>query len=376
MGGMGYVGYFIPILFGLVILEYVISRIKRMETYRLSDTIVNISCGLMERLFDFFFIVVLYFLFDYIAEHIALWHLPNTPIIWILGLFVGDFLAYWHHRLSHEINFLWAAHIVHHQSEELNMSTVFRVSAFAVINRAFFWIWMPIVGFSPEFAASVIVFVGFYQFLTHTRLVGKVGILEHFFVTPSSHRVHHGRNDKYIDTNYGHVFIIWDKMFGTFQPEEEEPDYGIVMGFKSANPYWAYFYYWVDMFKRARTYDKLSDKIKLFFKKPDWTPKDKPLPPVMAEYDERGRRKKYILELPSKLTVYLIIQTVIVMATFMYLLINKETLDTISIYLIVGFILMSVLAFGMLMERKRFRILIEAVRLLGFLLMVTYLFYL
>ncbi|MEL6675487.1 MAG: sterol desaturase family protein, partial [Bacteroidota bacterium] len=220
MGGLQYAAFIIPVLLLLVGLEYLVSRRKGVEAYTLGDTIVNICCGILERLFDLFWIVLLYFLFDYLYD-LAPWHIPMNAGTWILAFFVADFLAYWHHRLSHQINFMWAAHIVHHQSEELNLTTVFRVSAFAVINRTFFWIWMPFMGFSPEMATASILFIGLYQFVTHTRLVGKLGWLEYLFVTPSHHRVHHARNEKYIDQNYGHVFIIWDRMFGTFKEEEE-----------------------------------------------------------------------------------------------------------------------------------------------------------
>ncbi|MCB0836775.1 MAG: sterol desaturase family protein, partial [Bacteroidetes bacterium] len=184
MGGLQYAGFIIPILLLLVAIEYMISRRKNVETYRFSDTIVNMSCGILERMFDLFYVVLLYFIFDFLSENFALTHIPQNAFTWILALLVADFLAYWHHRLSHEINFMWASHIVHHQSEELNLTTVFRVSAFAVINRSFFFIWMPLAGFSPAFTTSAIVFIGLYQFVTHTRLVGKLGFLEYIFVTP------------------------------------------------------------------------------------------------------------------------------------------------------------------------------------------------
>ena len=127
MGGLQYAGYIVPFLLLLNLTEFILSKYKKVEVYRLSDTLVNMCCGMLERVFDFLFIVFLYFLFDFFYTSVALWHIPSNPRTWGIALLVGDFLAYWHHRLSHEINFFWAAHIVHHQSEELNITTVFRV---------------------------------------------------------------------------------------------------------------------------------------------------------------------------------------------------------------------------------------------------------
>ncbi|MBO6515239.1 MAG: sterol desaturase family protein, partial [Bacteroidia bacterium] len=235
----------------IMIIEKIIAIRRNVNTYTFSDFMANLSCGILERVFAFFWYYIFYIAAFWVFEHVALWGIPSNPFTWFIGLLVADFFAYWHHRLSHEINFLWAAHIVHHQSEDVNISTVFRVSFFAVINRSFFFIWMPVLGFHPDLALSTILFVGAFQFVTHSRLVGKLGVLEHIFSTPSNHRVHHARNEKYIDHNYGHVFMFWDKMFGTYQAEEEEPDYGITTGFESENAYNSNFFYWKDLFKRA-----------------------------------------------------------------------------------------------------------------------------
>ena len=118
----------IPILISLVVLENFVAKKKQLKLYTLSDSITNLSCGLLERVFDIFFSVLALYGFNYIYFNIAPFQIELSVITWIIGLFVTDFIAYWFHRLSHEINFLWAAHIVHHQSEELNLTTVFRVS--------------------------------------------------------------------------------------------------------------------------------------------------------------------------------------------------------------------------------------------------------
>ena len=365
MGGLQYAGFIIPILLLLVAIEYMISRRKNVETYRFSDTIVNMSCGILERMFDLFYVVLLYFIFDFLSENFALTHIPQNAFTWILALLVADFLAYWHHRLSHEINFMWASHIVHHQSEELNLTTVFRVSAFAVINRSFFFIWMPLAGFSPAFTTSAIVFIGLYQFVTHTRLVGKLGFLEYIFVTPSSHRVHHGRNEKYLDKNYGHVFIFWDRLLGTYEEEDEneEVEFGITTGFESSNPYWAYLHYWVDLFKRASKMDNFMDKVRVFLMPPTWAPESLPLAKVEYEVDATGKRKKYRLDVPVRLQLYVLFNILLTVGGFMYLTFQKAELSALQMGLLIATIAISVLAQGLLMERKKWALNTEYIRL-------------
>ena len=211
----------VPVIIGLVILESTVAKRKKLKLYTLSDSITNLSLGLLERVFDIFFSVLTLIAFNYIHENIAPFQIELTAFTWIIGLLVTDFIAYWFHRLSHEINFLWAAHIVHHQSEELNLTTVFRVSFLAVVYRSFFYVWMALAGFDVFTILTTGVFLGFYQLFTHSRVIGKLGFVEKFMTTPSHHRVHHGRNEKYLDQNYGHIFIFWDKLFGTFIEEDE-----------------------------------------------------------------------------------------------------------------------------------------------------------
>ncbi|MEM7370132.1 MAG: sterol desaturase family protein [Bacteroidota bacterium] len=372
MGGLQYAAFIFPVLLLLVLLEYLVSRRQGKETYAFSDTIVNMCCGMLERSFDFFYVVMMYFIFDFLYESVALWHIPSSPLVWIGALLFADFLAYWHHRLSHEINFFWAAHIVHHSSEELNITTVFRVSAFAVINRSLFFIWMPILGFDPTVTTSAIVFIGLYQFVTHTRLVGKLGILEYFMVTPSHHRVHHARNEKYLDKNYGHVFIIWDKLLGTFAPEEEEPDYGITTGLDSANPYWTYLHYWADLIKRARAASNWKDKIRIFLMPPTWTPEGVPFSSPEFKVNDKGERVKYFLNVPFRLQLYVLFNVIVTLALFISAFMIKNQLESPSVFELLTqssviqiffMVVASIFSFGLLMEQKSWALKYEYFRL-------------
>lgn len=361
-------------IIGLIGLELFFSHRREFKTYTLSDSIVNLSCGMIERLFNFFTYFIYYIAFGFIFDHFAIFQLPNTWWSWVLAIIVADFISYWFHRLSHEVNFLWAAHIVHHQSEELNITTVFRVSFFAVIFRFFFFMWMPVVGFSPEMVVGSSVVIGLFQFVTHSRLVGKLGILEFFFTTPSHHRVHHARNDKYIDRNYSHIFIIWDRIFGTFTEEDEEPDYGITSGFESVNPFWAQFQYWKDLFVRAGRTKSWSNKLKIFFAKPTWTPEDSPyLDPVFST-DEKGERKQFRFIVKPELGAYLLLSVMTTFVAFLIVVVNEIAKDIDQISAIVSnphnllfaaFVLFSIQVHTRMMRNPKSGFWLELVRIVG-----------
>ena len=357
----------------VMIVELIIAKKRGVKVYTLSDSIVNLSCGMLERLFDFFYAVLFLMASNYLFENVAPFQITSNAFTFVIALFLFDFLAYWHHRLSHEINFFWAAHIVHHQSEELNLTTVFRVSLFAVINRSLFFIWMPLIGFDAYTILICGIILGLYQFFTHSRLIGRLGFLEYFLVTPSHHRVHHARNEKYMDHNYGHIFIIWDKLFGTFVPEEEEPDYGITTGFESANPYYAQFSYWKNLFTRARRTKSWKNKIRVFTKGPAWTPDDVPHLPPEYKTDENGNRLPHRIPIKPELGAYILINAIFTFGIFLGLLkgVGKEEtvtfiglLENPYVVALSAVILVSVFAHGKMIEQVKRAALIDVIRLL------------
>ena len=356
----------------MIIIEKIVAIRKNVNTYSFSDFMANLSCGILERVAGFFWYYIFFIASFWVYDHVALWHIPSNPFTWFIGLLVADFLAYWHHRLSHEINFLWAAHIVHHQSEDINISTVFRVSFFAVINRSFFFIWMPVFGFHPELALGTILFVGAFQFVTHSRLVPKLGFLEKIFSTPSNHRVHHARNEKYIDHNYGHVFMFWDRMFGTYTPEEEEPDYGITTGFESESAYNSNFFYWKDLFKRASMASNFKDKVKIFFAKPEWTPSDVGYLPPQYKTDEQGNRLPHQRPISKPFGFYLLANNLVTLAFFvsMFAILDKPKETVISdlwenphLLVLVITILVSVFVHGRVLDNKPGAKVMDTIRL-------------
>lgn len=211
---------------------------------------------------------------------LSLWTIPMNIWTWILALIAADFTYYWMHRLEHEHRILWANHSVHHSSEDYNLTVAMRLS---IIESAIEWIFlvpMVLLGFSPFQAIIALVLIAQYQTWIHTERIVKLGILDEIFNTPSVHRVHHGSNEKYLDKNYGGVLIIWDKLFGTFQREEEKVIYGLTKNIHTNNPikinFIEYANIWQDV-KKCRTW---SDRFKIIFGdltwRPEYFPKDKP----------------------------------------------------------------------------------------------------
>ncbi len=247
--------------------------------YTANDTFSNIGLALMhegsELVAALVVISIYYWVFDF--------RLLNIPTTWwsiILLFFLQDFLYYWFHRASHRIRWMWASHVVHHSSEKMNFSTAFRQSlTYPISGMWVFWIPLMALGFEPMTVVGMVLFNLAYQFFIHTQVVGKLGFLEKFMSTPSHHRVHHARNNDYIDKNYAGTLIIWDKMFGTFVEENDNNpcEYGITRQIHSHNPVILSFHEWVDMLKDAMTTNKsLWQRGKHLWGPPEWQPSQEP----------------------------------------------------------------------------------------------------
>ena len=268
--------YALPFFIGLILAEWIYGLARGRNTYRLADTITSISLGSISRLRGLVFLGLGAWFYDTASGGFHLLDLPDSGFgIWVFALIAYDFSYYWFHRFSHEVNLFWAAHVVHHQSEDYNLGTALRQSGSGLFGFIFYLPWL-VVGIPADifFASAAINLV--YQFWVHTQHVKRVGPLEYVLITPSNHRVHHAQNPEYIDRNYGGIFCVWDRLFGTFQDElEEQPCiYGIRKPLKSYNPVWANFHvYWSTLQDSWRT-ARWSDKLKIWFKGPGWRPED------------------------------------------------------------------------------------------------------
>jgi len=180
--------------------------------------------------------------------------LPNSTSTFFLSLLIADFLYYWYHRWMHGYKPLWAFHLIHHSSQKLNLTTSFRLNWLSPIISAFFFIPAALVGIPPATIVLSYAVNLLYQYWLHTEFIGKIPVIEGILNTPSGHRVHHGSNPIYIDKNYGGILMIWDRMFGTYQPETEKVRYGITYGFVSYNPFILLLHGFYDLFRGKMNY--------------------------------------------------------------------------------------------------------------------------
>ncbi len=283
-----YITLAVPAFILLIALELVVARVQRRPLYRLSDTINNLSCGVIQQVVGLLCLGFLVAGYIFISEHFALFEMDaSAPLTWAACYMAIDFAYYWFHRLSHEINFMWAAHVVHHQSEDYNLGVALRQSSLQqFMSMPFYWP-LALLGFPPVVFFACASFNTLYQFWIHTRTIDRLGPLEHVLMTPSHHRVHHGRNPIYIDRNHGATFIWWDKLFGTFEEESEPVAYGVTTPLASWNPVWANLQYWAELFRTARATSAWSDKVRTFVKPPGWYPADQggpqAPPPIIGE---------------------------------------------------------------------------------------------
>ncbi len=245
--------YAAPIMIALVGVEYYI-RVKRMKLpYDTKDFWAALAVGIGNIIVSAIFKLAMFGVILYFYNMVP-WYVPHTWWAYILCMFAIDFCRYWAHRIAHEQRMWWATHVTHHSSEQYNFSVSFRLSWTQHI-KVIFFIPVALMGFDPFVFYICHQIAVLYQYWIHTELIGKLPApIEFFFTTPSHHRVHHATNEKYLDKNYGSTFIIWDRMFGTFQEEEETPNYGILKPVKSYNPVWLVFHEWVDIFKDLGKY--------------------------------------------------------------------------------------------------------------------------
>jgi sterol desaturase/sphingolipid hydroxylase (fatty acid hydroxylase superfamily) len=235
-----YIALAVPFFFLLIGIELWIAQRRGRHVYRLTDALGDLGCGITQQVMLLFFGAALLAGYVWIYDHVRLVDLGRFPLLaWIVA-FVGiDFTYYWWHRASHRIGVLWAAHVVHHQSEDYNFAVALRQAVLTPITNLPFSLPLAFLGVPPVAYLTAEALSTLYQFWIHTELIGKLGPLEQVINTPSHHRVHHARNPRYLDRNYGAVLIIWDRLFGTFVPEGERPTYGITKPFRSFNALWA-----------------------------------------------------------------------------------------------------------------------------------------
>ncbi|MCA6074612.1 sterol desaturase family protein [Fulvivirga sedimenti] len=351
----------IPIYFLLIGIELLIERFSKRKLYRLNDAITNISCGVTQQLTNIFFKVLGVAAFAFVYEY-RFFTIPENALTFILLFIAVDFCYYWAHRMSHEINLFWGGHVVHHQSEDYNFSVALRQGSFQILWTFSFYLPLALIGFNPTTFVFVSALVTVYQFWIHTETIGKLGWLEYVFNTPSHHRVHHGRDPKYIDRNHAGVFIVWDRLFGTFQEEEERPVYGITKPTNSWNPLWVNLAHYHQMWQTMKAIPSSSDKVRYIFYKPGWLPAEmggmQPIPEVdrtsYIKYNPRFQRGV----IPYVMTQYVI--ALLITAVFLFTMESSAWYENL---MIVSLIIMLVVSCGGMLENRSWVTPFEFIRL-------------
>lgn len=266
--------YAIPFFILAMLVELWVTIKMHIKTYETKDAFASLSMGIGNVLISFLSKAIVLASFFYIYEHFRFFTIPLTWWSFVLIFFADDFTYYWYHRVSHECRFFWASHVVHHSSEHYNLSTALRQTWSGSFFSFIFWLWMPLVGFHPAMILLQMSISLLYQFWIHTEAIHKMPKwFEAVMNTPSHHRVHHGSNPIYLDRNHAGILIIWDKLFGTFQPEleNEKVVYGLVKNIHTYNPIKIAFLEWIYMFKDAFTGKKsLKQRLLYLTKPPGW----------------------------------------------------------------------------------------------------------
>ncbi len=353
-----YIAFAIPLFLVSIAVEVAVAHARRRRLHRITDAVTDLGCGIVQQALLVFVEASL------LAGYAAIWkwgHLVEMPLrhplTWVFAFVAVDFVYYWWHRWSHEVNLLWAAHVVHHQSEDYNLAVALRQ---AVLSDLTIWplhlplalAGLPVVPFATAKAFNTL-----YQFWIHTELVGRLGAVDGVLNTPSNHRVHHAVNPRYLDKNYGGILIVWDRLFRTFEPETEPPRYGITKQLGSFNPLWAQVQHFATMAKLAAASPRLGDKLLVWLRSPAWLPAGQAHP--------RAADEKYDPPVSRATAIYLIVNTLAASLGTFALLLLHERMGWVARIALAAALLLTVATSGAFAERKRWAPAAEAARALA-----------
>ncbi len=259
----------IPGFIGLLLLEAVLDAIMRRDLYQFKDTAASLTMGTGNVILGLVSKTMVFAIFT-VVHRFAIFKIGYQWWAWVLLFFAEDFTYYVFHRTSHECRLFWASHVIHHSSQRYNLGTALRQTWTGSFMSFVFWLWLPLIGFEPVMVLTMQAISLLYQFWIHTELIRSMGPLEWVFNTPSHHRVHHGSNQRYLDRNHAGILIIWDRMFGTYVPEQEAPVYGLTKNINSYNPLRIAFHEWIDIWNDVRRAPSLRLKLRYVLGRPGW----------------------------------------------------------------------------------------------------------
>jgi sterol desaturase/sphingolipid hydroxylase (fatty acid hydroxylase superfamily) len=357
--GPNYIALAVPFFFLLIGVELLVARAQRRPRYRFADAVADLGCGIGQRVTLLFYEALLLGAYTALYQRARLVDLGARPVVaWVVAVLAVDFAYYWWHRASHRINVLWAAHIVHHQSEDYNLAVALRQGTLTPLTSLPFFLPLALLGIPPVIWIAAEALNTLYQFWIHTETVGRLGPLELVLNTPSHHRVHHGRNPQYLDRNYGGLLIVWDRLFGTFAPEREPVAYGITKPLASFNPLWAQVHHFGELGRLARASTTARGWLSAWLAPPDRN--GTPEPGAGGAWAPGA---KYAVPVAARLRAYVTANFALAVAATFALMMWQARIP--RGWLVAGgaLVLVTTATMGGLMERKAWARPLEAARL-------------
>ena len=359
--------YAIPFFILLLLIEVSYGYYVKNQKHRLMDTISSLSSGLTNIIKDSLGLVLIIVSYPVLLDNLAIFEIRSSLLVYVIGFIAIDFGSYWNHRLSHKVNVFWNQHMIHHSSEEFNLACALRQSISNLIG--YFPILLfpaALLGVPNEVIATLAPIHLFAQFWYHTQHIGKLGILEYIIVTPSQHRVHHAINPEYIDKNLGAIFCTWDRMFGTFQEELKDvpPVYGVLKPARTWNPVLINFQHiWRLMVDAWHTRNWL-DKFRIWFMPTGWRPDDVREKIPRSIIEDPFNFEKYRTYPSKALSIWSVFQFITALALLLFSFYNYTEIGVNKLMLSGLFVFVSVYSFTSLMDKNRYSLIVESIRLI------------
>lgn len=354
-----------PFVLVLIAMEVLFCLKRKNGYYEFQDSVASLGTAIINQCVNVAVAVIWYPVLGWLSAH-GVFKIEAT--VWTgLALFLGvDFLFYWFHRFGHRTNIGWAAHMPHHSTEELNYAVALRASVTQRFFSFFFYAPLAFVGFDAEWVIAVVAFHLVLQLLPHTRVVPKLPAwIDSWMNTPSHHRVHHARNEKYLDKNYGGFLIIWDKLFGTFEPETEECSYGVTNPPNTWDPTFINFQVWREVLRDAWDAPSFFDKLRIWFMPTGWRPAGLPERPKGKWRTEDGKEIKFqSVALPGS-KLYLVGQVLLGFALMVLVSSDKSPLNGWLKVVLALLLWAAATAWSAMLESKRWAVPLELARLIA-----------
>lgn len=320
------------IAMSLLVMEIIYCFITKKDYYSFQEFLMNLGTAIVNQFTNLVVLFLVLISYGWIEENLAFTTIELTITSGILLMLGIDFIFYWVHRWAHSINILWAAHSPHHSAEEMNLGVALRASVTMRLASFFFFWPLAIIGFKPE---HIYMFSGLQlliAFWHHTRVIKKMPGFEVIFNSPSHHRVHHGTNEKYLDKNFGEVLVIWDKMFGTFEPEDDNVPvcYGILRHPKSWSIFTINFHFWSLLWQDCKETKSYWNKFRLWFMPLGWRPPDVKSPREMVKPYDLSQQVKFRTNFNEKFRSYLILNLIICLYAMMSIINLTNDLSNVA----------------------------------------------